>query len=250
MREINIFNLRFLDANIHEIYNESEKGGFMIAPSAPSLSLLKNDPAYKLAMEHSKFAIFDSSFLCLCLMVLKFTRVKKISGLRFLSYFLSKAKDFKKNSVFLIDPTTIDKLKNRALLQLHGYELIDSYQYVAPIYNKGSIIDFELLKQLEKLQPTWILINLGGGVQERLAYYIQSNISFKSSILCTGAAIAFITGEQAKISNVIDRMHLGWLARCAADCKQFVPRYIKGFKVFLMLINTSIKIKNIDTKKC
>lgn len=246
MREINIFNLRFLDANIHEIYNEAEKGGIMIAPSAPSLTLLQTDSTYRLAMEHSKFAIFDSSFLCFCLMLIKGIRVKKISGLRFMSYFLLKAKDLKINSIFLIDPTTNDRLKNSALLRSHGYDLIDSYQYIAPIYNKGPIIDPVLLKQLEIFRPTWILINLGGGVQERLAHYIQSNISFKSSILCTGAAIAFITGEQAKIPSLIDRIYLGWLIRCVTDCKQFVPRYIKGFKVFLMLVNTPIKIKKID----
>jgi N-acetylglucosaminyldiphosphoundecaprenol N-acetyl-beta-D-mannosaminyltransferase len=244
MREINIFEIKFIDANIHEIYNEIEKGGFMIAPSAPSLTLLETDKSYRESMKNSNFAIFDSSFLCLLLLFTHGINVKKISGLKFLKHFLKKIKYFDKDTIFTIDPKLRDVHKNRLLINSYGYQLQKSHQYLAPIYNKDLIKDIELLKTLEKLKPKWILINLGGGVQERLADYIQSNISFKPSILCTGAAIAFITGEQAKIPNWIDKIYLGWLIRCIVDGKQFIPRYIKGFKVVLMLIRSPVKINS------
>jgi len=244
MREINIFDIKFIDGEMHEIYNEIEKGGFMIAPSAPSLTLLEIDESYRASMKNSNFAIFDSSFLCLSLLFMHGVKVKKISGLRFLKYFLKKIKDYEKDNLFLIEPTLLDMQKNRFLINSHGYQLQKSHQYLAPIYNKGLIKDRELLAILEKHKPKWILINLGGGVQERLADFIQSNVSFKPSILCTGAAIAFITGEQAKIPNWIDKIYLGWLIRCIVDGKQFIPRYIKGFKVVLMLIRSPVKINS------
>jgi|LakMenEpi03Aug12_release.lakeMendotaPanAssembly.Ray.scaffolds.fasta_scaffold284939_2 N-acetylglucosaminyldiphosphoundecaprenol N-acetyl-beta-D-mannosaminyltransferase len=243
MREINIFDIKFIDANVDEIYHEIEKGGFMIAPSAPSLTLLELDENYRASMKNSNFAIFDSSLLCLLLLLTKGIKVQKISGLKFLKFFLEKIKHYENDSIFLIDPTLRDMQKNRMLINSHKYQLQKSHQYIAPIYNKSPIIDIELLKLLEKLKPKWILINLGGGVQEMLADYIKSNISFKASILCTGAAIAFITGEQAKIPTIIDRMYLGWLMRCLVDGKKFIPRYIKGLKIVFMLIRTQVKIK-------
>jgi len=243
MREINIFDIKFIDANIHEIYNEIEKGGIMIAPSAPSLTLLEADEDYRISMKNSNFAIFDSSFLCLLLLFINGIVVQKISGLKFLRYFLDKIKSYENNTIFLIDPTFKDMQKNRFLINSHGYQLQKSHQYIAPIYNKSPIDDIELLRLLEIHKPKWILINLGGGVQERLADYIQLNISFKPSILCTGAAIAFITGEQVKIPAVIDKIYLGWLMRCIVDGKQFIPRYIKGLKVILMLIRAPAIIK-------
>lgn len=243
MREINIFDIKFIDANVDEIYHEIEKGGFMIAPSAPSLTLLELDESYRASMKNSNFAIFDSSLLCLFLLIVNRIKVQKISGLKFLKFFLEKIKYYENGTLFLIDPTSRDMQKNRFLINSYGYQLKKSHQYMAPIYNKGPIIDTELLKLLEKLKPTWILINLGGGVQERLADYIQLNISFKPSILCTGAAIAFLTGEQAKIPAIVDKMHLGWLMRCLVDGKKFIPRYIKGFKVVFMLIRTNVIIK-------
>lgn len=243
MREINIFDIKFIDANVDEIYHEIKKGGFMIAPSAPSLTLLERDKSYRASMKNSNFAIFDSSLLCLLLLIINRIKVQKISGLKFLKFFLEKIKFYEKDTIFLIDPTSRDMEKNRLLINSHGYQLKKTHQYVAPMYNNGPIIDIELLKLLEKLKPQWILINLGGGVQERLADYIKSNISFKSSILCTGAAIAFLTGEQAKIPTIIDKMYLGWLMRCLMDGKKFIPRYIKSFKVVLMLIRANVKIK-------
>ena len=66
------------------------------------------------------------------------------------------------------------------------------------------IIDFK---------PRYILINLGGETQEILALYIKEKVDYKVSILCTGAAIAFLTKRQAPINDIIDKYYLGWLIR-------------------------------------
>ena len=44
-------------------------------------------------------------------------------------------------------------------------------------------------------------------------------------ILCTGGAIAFLTGGQANIPTWADRMYLGWLFRVCQSPKTFLPRY-------------------------
>jgi UDP-N-acetyl-D-mannosaminuronic acid transferase (WecB/TagA/CpsF family) len=61
-------------------------------------------------------------------------------------------------------------------------------------------------------------------------------LSYNPSIICTGAALAFKTGRQVKMPIWIDQIYLGWLYRCISNPKTFVPRYIKGFKLFNIIL--------------
>ena len=78
-----------------------------------------------------------------------------------------------------------------------------------------------LLKKIKKIKPETILINLGGGTQEILGYYILKNINFKYRIICTGATISF-TGDQAPINDFIDKFYLGWLVRLLFNLCNFI----------------------------
>ena len=79
------------------------------------------------------------------------------------------------------------------------------------------------------------MINLGGGIQELLGSYLKSNLDYKPSIICSGAAISFLTGQQAKIPIIFDIIYLGWLVRIIFDPHIFLPRYLKAFNfIFLM----------------
>ena len=104
------------------------------------------------------------------------------------------------NVLFSIDPNNIESTKNNKYLNSQGIPILDEYHYEAPKYNKENIVDFKLLEILENLKnkPKYILINLGGGIQERLGLFLK-RLSYKVGIICTGAAIAFETGSQAKI---------------------------------------------------
>ena len=74
-------------------------------------------------------------------------------------------------------------------------------------------------------------MNIGGGSQEPLAIYIRNNIKFKTSIMCTGAANVFMTGEQAPINKFIDKFYLAWLMRIVLSPKFYLVRILKSFKI-------------------
>lgn len=247
MREIYIFNIRFLDGNFSEIYDELKKGGAMVVPAAPALGTIETDKPYHQSLINSHFAIFDSGFLCITLLILKRIKVRKISGLAFLREFLKEIKALPNNSIFLINPTSEDSDANKELLKNFDYLINNSHQYVAPIYDSAEIKDIKLLTLLSRLKPRYIILNLGGGVQEKLATYLQKNLQdFNPSIICTGAAIAFLTGRQVSIPEIVDKFYLGWLARCISNYKRFVPRYIQGFKIAPMIFKEKISIKELS----
>ena len=103
--------------------------------------------------------------------------------------------------------------------------------------NFKNIIDNNLLEEIKRFQPRYIIINLGGGIQESLALYIKNNIKQKISILCTGAAIAFLTKRQAPINDVIDKFYLGWLARILFNPRKSLIRTIKSLYLIKHVIN-------------
>lgn len=242
MRQVNIFNVNFFDGSPIEIMDCIKQGGLVVAPAGPALASLETDYQYAKALEASRVAVFDSGFFCLALLVFKGIRVKKFSGLALLRCFLEQS-DLKNDSIFLIDPSHRDSVLNKRLLCEAGFKLGEKHQYIAPIYQKSTVTDPILLEQLQTLRPKFILINLGGGIQECLGAYLQEHLDYHPTILCTGAAIAFLTGQQASIPVWADRFYLGWLARCLAHPKRFIPRYLSSFRLLLLLFKSKVEIK-------
>ena len=112
---------------------------------------------------------------------------------------------------------------------LRSKKIFNYKTYVAPKYN--NFVDNKLLKIINNYKPRYIIINIGGGSQEPLAIYLKKNIKHKISIMCTGAAIAFMTGEQAPINKIIDQFYLGWLMRIIWNPKLYLKRILKSFKI-------------------
>ena len=144
-----------------------------------------------------------------------------------------------KKKIYLVEPSTHLQKINKEYLKKKNINNI--YQYVAPIYKKNKIYDIKLLKNIKKIKPKYIIINLGGGTQEILGLYLKQNLNYKPSIICSGAAISFLTNQQAPVTNLFDNLYLSWLVRIFFDPKQFLPRYLSAFKLFFLVLNEKIK---------
>ena len=224
-KEINFFSGNFL-----EIKKQFDKGGVLVAPAASALADINKKKDYYKALKNADIAILDSGFFCILLRIFKKYKVIKLSGFLFLRRFLFS---FKKNKkLFLVNPSIKENKTNSKYLNTLG---IRNYKtHISPIYKK--IEDRKLIKKINKFKPDYIMINLGGGTQEILGIYIRNNIKFKTSIMCTGAAIAFLTGEQAPINKYVDRAYLGWLVRFLWSPKKYYKRTLKSFSLVKLFI--------------
>ena len=86
------------------------------------------------------------------------------------------------------------------------------------------------------------MTNIGGGTQEILGLYIKKNLKYKTTILCTGGAISFFTGDRAPINSLIDKFYLGWLIRIIFNPRLFFIRYFLAFKLFNIVLKNKIKV--------
>ena len=218
--------IKFYNTSFQTILTKINKGGFLVAPAASALSRIDKNLEYYESLKKADVAILDSGFFCILLRFFKNYKVTKLSGYLFLRKFLS-LKFNKKIKFLMIDPNRLDSKFNN--IYLKKKKIFNVISYIAPKYKK--IKDPKLIKLINKIKPKYILINLGGEVQEILALYIKEKSKFKVTIFCTGAAIAFLTRRQAPINDIIDKIYLGWFVRLLHNPKKYFKRVVSSLKL-------------------
>ncbi len=236
-----ILGVSFFDGDVDAAISHCSNGGLVVAPSGPGLANdLPRDPSYARALLRADLVLPDSG-----LMALWWNRrakdaadqLRRISGLLFLKEFIRREAGGALRKSFWIMPDPAQDEDNRKwLAEEAGLTVPDEAVHHAPIYaTSGPLVDEDLLERIRARAPRVIVVNLGGGVQERLGLYLRENLSGTPLILCTGAALAFLSGRQARIPDWADRLYLGWLLRCLSAPRSFIPRYWAARKLVGLL---------------
>jgi len=220
-------------------------GGLFTVPSAPSLAMMRNDPLLTKAYQSSDWAVVDGGYVALVLRMCFGRNLPRISGLQILQRLVGekekRAIPFHERNTLWVVPSQEEKERIDYFLEDSGFSHTKRHWYFAPFYKTDADFqDEELEKIVDDVKPDWIILCIGGGKQEKLGYYLRNaNIEKMAAatnnnatprpkgpvILCTGGAIAFLTGGQANIPTWADRLYLGWLFRVLQSPRTFLPRY-------------------------
>jgi UDP-N-acetyl-D-mannosaminuronic acid transferase (WecB/TagA/CpsF family) len=217
-----ILGVRFYISDLEGLVDLVPEGGLIVAPSAPVLVRLADDPAHREALEGADLAITDSSFMVLLWLFRTGERIQRISGLRMLRAMFADGGFRGRGDTFWLMPSKADSDANLEWLRSQGFQVSAEDALVAPMYPKsGPIADPGLVGLINGRRPKLVVIALSGGVQERLGWELRQRLDYKPAILCIGGAIAFLTGQQASIPVWADRLGLGWVIRFVAAPKRF-----------------------------
>jgi len=220
-----ILGIRFIVGDADDVIDRvSLHGGLVVVPAAPALTNLTHDKEYREALLGADFAIADSALMVLIWNLIQRDRIPKLSGLKYLRALIEREEFCEDGSTFWVMPTASSAQRNVRWLNDNGIHVGRRNVFIAPMYG-ASVIDEELLLQIEKRRPRHIVVGLGGGTQERLGLYLKRNLSYKPVIHCIGAAVAFLSGDQVRIPVWVDHAGLGWLWRSVANPPVYVPRY-------------------------
>jgi UDP-N-acetyl-D-mannosaminuronic acid transferase (WecB/TagA/CpsF family) len=231
-----ILGIKFYVGDLAGLLDLCAEGNFVVVPAASALVDLPRDVHYREALEQSDFAITDSGFMVILWKILTGEKLIRISGLKLVRGLLETDAFRQAGSSVWIMPTPHEMEVNVEWLSRNGYAVTKDDCFIAPVYPKGPISDPELLRFIEERKPRYIMVNIGGGSQERLGLYLRRNLSERPSIICVGAAIAFVTGLQAGIPVWADAWMLGWFFRCLHAPKKFIPRAWKGFRLIPIMV--------------
>jgi UDP-N-acetyl-D-mannosaminuronic acid transferase (WecB/TagA/CpsF family) len=219
-----ILGLRFFAGPAEEAVRLGLRGGLVVAPSAPVLVTMVDDPETRAALVGSRLALTDSGLMVLLWNFLRRDHVRRVSGL------------VEPGAMFWVMPNEAALERCRAWLGERGYPAPREMFYLAPVYPAGPLRDEKLLGAISSLRPRQVFLAIGGGVQERLGLYLQDNLNYQPGIHCIGAAIGFLTGDQVRIPMWADRWRLGWLIRLGSDPGRFGPRFWNARRLVPLLL--------------
>ena len=238
MESFRVLGIPFYRGSLIEVCRKSRRGGLVLAPSGPGMSsdlLLCNE--YKKALLYADINLLDSGLIALWCRFIRRKTIPRISGLRFLRAYLLET-NWNREVSFWVMPTEAQSKANLDWVKSKfSHQVYEESVYIAPNYPRtGKIEDPRLLSILKSKNPDNVFIQIGGGVQERLGLYLKDNLRERTTVICTGAALAFLSGQQVKIPMWADRLFLGWFFRCLTKPRIFVPRYLKAFYLFYLLL--------------
>jgi exopolysaccharide biosynthesis WecB/TagA/CpsF family protein len=226
-----ILGIRFFDGSVEEaIARISEHGGFLVAPSGTCFARLREDASYRRAVLAADMAIADSGLMVVLWRLLRRENIQRISGLKYLKRLLARLKGKRTSDVFWVLPSERAQQKLLDWSRHKAFSISGENCYVAPRYGV-EVEDRNLLAIIGQRRPVHVIIAIGSGAQEKLGYYLRENLSYRPPIHCTGAALGFITGDQAVIPDWADRFYLGWLWRLIAQPSIFIPRLSRALQL-------------------
>jgi N-acetylglucosaminyldiphosphoundecaprenol N-acetyl-beta-D-mannosaminyltransferase len=225
-----ILGIRFFNGNVDEaVASMFQDGGFLVAPSGTCFARLREDERYRRAIVAADMAIADSGLMVVVWRLLRRENVQRISGLRYLKHLLGKLNGEGTN-IFWVLPNERACQKLIDWSRRESFLINTKHCYIAPRYG-SDVEDRNLLALIEQHRPENVLIAIGSGAHEKLGYYLRENLSYRPAIHCIGAALGFVTGDQAAIPDWADRLYLGWLWRLVAQPRTFIPRLSRGLEL-------------------
>lgn len=232
-----ILGLRFFLGTAAEAVNRAEPGGLVLIPAAPALKDIATNPIYRDALLAADILLPDSAFMVLLWNRLQHDQIVRLSGLAYLRQLLTLPGFSRPGNTLWVLPSANSVALTTGWLKGQGIDVPATHLYAAPLYRIDPThpIDPALIDLIERLHPQHILIGVGGGTQEPLGADLKRRLSYLPAIHCVGAAIGFLTGEQAAIPVWADRLYLGWLLRTLQSPRRFASRYWNARKLYPLL---------------
>lgn len=247
LRTVQVLGLPFVANPIAETLPLTLRGGLVVVPSGPGLANdFCREPHYRTALLGADFVLPDSGAMVLAWNLRARgsggTPLARLSGLEYLRALIPHLATKAGLGSFWVMPSREDQAVNLAWLRAQGCSALrEDDCYLAPHYSERDeqghrhVADPALVELLEARRPEVVVLNVGGGTQEPLGWHLRRSLSYRPTILCTGAAIAFLTGRQANIPPWADRFYLGWFLRILSSPKQFGRRYWEALPLFRLI---------------
>ena len=123
-------------------------------------------------------------------------------------------------------------------------QIIDTSQW------SNSVYDVRRLRELVQYNAlSIVLLCLGHPKQELLANELR-NYDWAGSrpdwIMCVGATIDFLTGQQNRAPKIFQKVGLEWFYRLVTNPSKFSERYLKAIIPSIKLIANSFRMRKLN----
>jgi UDP-N-acetyl-D-mannosaminuronic acid transferase (WecB/TagA/CpsF family) len=229
---VRILGIDFYNGSLEQIIEIVRyDGGLILAPSGPGLAELGKNPQYDAALVQADLNLIDSGYLALLWRKQTGQILQRHSGLKFIQALVEHPGFQAESKQLWVMPSDQDTEATNHFLGKQGIQLEPESFYKAPFYSGPAVTDPALLQRVRESRPNYVIICIAGGKQEVLGHWLREQLDYQPAIICVGAAIAFLSGRQARIPPWADRIYIGWLLRILRKPDEFLPRYWKARKL-------------------
>lgn len=233
---VEVLGVHFFNGTLNQALEAALSGGLVVAPSAPGLTEDFANPNYARAIRSADLALADSGITVLLCRILRGLKIHRISGLRFVRALVDMYPERCSENCLWVMPGEKDSQALSLFMAAQGHAMPPDSYYHAPMYDRMNPTDPNLVRLIEARRPAMVVLAISGGKQEPLGYWLRGQLSYRPTILCIGAAIAFVTGTQANIPPWADRLYLGWIIRFFREPRRYWKRYLKTMILPVKLI--------------
>ena len=223
---------------------KSTSPNILLTPNAGHLKEIQNNQNLRNIYQEAQICLADGWPIALAASIAGKAKIERVTGSDLVPLILSELP--KEIRVGIIGGNDQTKIRSRLESKYPNLNLqiIDVSQW------SDSIYDIRRLRELVQYNALSIVfLCLGHPKQEILAYELKKYDWVGSRpdwVLCVGASIDFLTGEQRRAPKIFTRLGLEWFYRLISNPKKFFLRYLNATWPSLKLIFNSFRMRKFN----
>jgi N-acetylglucosaminyldiphosphoundecaprenol N-acetyl-beta-D-mannosaminyltransferase len=223
---------------------KSVEPNIMVTPNAGHLTNIFDSPELSQIYSTAELSLIDGWPIALAAKNASKLKITRVTGSDLLPELFSQlTKDVRVGIVGGNDESLIRQSLETRFPNLN-IQIIDTSQWTNSVY------DIRRLRELVQYNAlSIVLLCLGHPKQELLAKELK-NYDWAGSrpdwIMCVGATIDFLTGQQKRAPKVFQKIGLEWFFRLITNPKKFTHRYLNAVIPSLKLIIKSFGMRKFN----
>ena len=223
---------------------KSVEPNIVVTPNAGHLTNIFNNPELSEIYSTAELSLIDGWPIAIAAKNASKLKITRVTGSDLLPELFSQlTKEVRVGIVGGNNESLIRQSLESRFAELN-IQIIDTSQWTNSVY------DIRRLRELVQYNAlSIVLLCLGHPKQELLAKELK-NYDWAGSrpdwIMCVGATIDFLTGEQKRAPKAFQKIGLEWFFRLITNPKKFTHRYVSAVIPYLRLIFKSFRMRKFN----
>jgi exopolysaccharide biosynthesis WecB/TagA/CpsF family protein len=221
-----------------------DRYGYVVTPNADHMIRLHEDASFRALYAAASYILLDSRFLAHVLRITKGLHLPVCTGSDLTAKLFSDV-------ISPDDPLVLIGGSNEQARKLgERYGLRNLAHFNPPM---GFIRDPEAVETclhfIEAHSPfRFCLLAVGAPQQEAIAHLLKTRAIARGLVLCIGASINFLTGDERRAPLWMQRSGMEWSYRLMQAPRRMAKRYlVRGPRVFALLHKAEIVLRKVKT---
>jgi exopolysaccharide biosynthesis WecB/TagA/CpsF family protein len=217
-----------------------QRYGFVVTPNVDHLIRYHDDPVFREHYHHADYILMDSRFAATLVRLLRGVKLPVCTGSDLTARLFGQVVR-PDDRIVLIGGSQEQAARVREL-----YGLSDMRHHNPPMgFIRDAAAVEGCLSFIEAASPfRFCFLAVGSPQQEKLARLLAARGTARGLALCIGASINFITGQEKRAPQWMQRLALEWLFRLGQDPRRLARRYLlRGPRIFAHLLRARIVLR-------